>query len=91
MPYLFVRYAVKDYQRWREVFDPDTVDQRAAGAHVRYALQDADDPNQINLLAYVTNRESVEKFGTRPELKCLIEKAGVLLPTVRYHWLVEEP
>ena len=91
MPYLLVHYSVRNYKRWRKVFDPDTVPQRAAGAHVRYALQDAKDPNHISILAYIDDPKRLDKLMRRKNLPELIKKAGVLLPTVRYRWLKEEP
>jgi|GEM_PF-1455528 len=87
--YIQVRYRVRDYARWRAVFDIDTAEQRRAGVFVRYVLCDDKDPNEITLIAQIKNREGVISLSRRKDLGTLIEKAGVLRDTVRYRWLGE--
>lgn len=87
--YIQVRYRVRDYARWRAVFDDDTVHQRKADVFVRHVLHDEKDPNQITLIAQVKNRAGPVSLSRRKNLDELIEKAGVLRDTVRYRWLGE--
>lgn len=87
--YIQVRYRVRDYARWRAVFDADTDEQRRADVFVRHVLHDDKDPNHITLIAQIKNRTGPVSLSRRKDLDTLIEKAGVLRDTVRYRWLGE--
>jgi hypothetical protein len=90
MHYILVRYQVRDYARWRAVFDADTVDQRRADVFVRHVLHDEKNPNHITLIAHVEDRTGPIALSRRKNLDELIEKAGLLRDTIRYRWLGEQ-
>jgi hypothetical protein len=90
MSYVLVSYTVRDYARWRSVFDADTIVQRHAGVFVRHMLHDEKHETRITLVAQVKNRRDAIALSRRKELPKLIEQAGVLRETVKYKWLCEQ-
>lgn len=90
MSYVLVSYTVKDYARWRTVFDADTVVQRSAGVFVRHVLHDENNDTRVTLIAQVKRRRDLIALSCRKDLPKLIEKAGLLRDTVKYKWLGEK-
>jgi chlorite dismutase len=90
MSYVLVSYAVKDYARWRAVFDADTIVQRRAGVFVRHVLHEEKNHHRVTLLAQVRNRSDAMALSRRKDLDKLIEKAGLLRETVKCTWLGEK-
>lgn len=89
MSYALVSYIVRDYARWRAVFDDDTVVQRHAGVFVRHTLHDDKNETRITLIAQVKDRRRAIELSCRKDLPKLIEKAGLLRDTIEYKWLCE--
>jgi hypothetical protein len=54
MPYLFERHRVRDYARWREVFDADTENREAAGCRGARIFRNTEDPEEVVVLATTT-------------------------------------
>ena len=50
MPYLLERHKVRDYDRWREVFDADAGDRAGAGCRGARIFRNADDPEEVVVL-----------------------------------------
>jgi hypothetical protein len=90
MRYIQVRYQVRDYARWRAVFDDDIAHQRGSDVYIRHVLHDEKDPNQITLIAQIKNRAGPIALSRRKNIDELIEKAGLLRSTIRYRWLGEQ-
>ncbi|HSR64980.1 MAG TPA: hypothetical protein VLM17_05170 [Xanthomonadaceae bacterium] len=86
MPYLLVRHGVRDYARWRALFDADAAGQRAAGMHVLHVLRDPADPHVVVFLFEVADRARAEAFMQRPGGGKIAEEAGVQ-PPFDIHWL----
>jgi hypothetical protein len=90
MSFALVSYSVRDYARWRAVFDADTVVQRRAGVFVRYVLNNVKNENKVTLVVQVRSRREAIALSCRKELPELIEKAGLLCETVKFKWLSEQ-
>lgn len=90
MSYVLVNYTVRDYARWRNVFDADTVVQRAASVFVRHVLHDEKRETRITLIAHIKDRSKAAALSRRKDLPKLIEQAGVLRETITYKWLCEK-
>jgi hypothetical protein len=90
MSYVLVSYTVRDYARWRAIFDADTVVQRRAGVFIRHTLHDEKNETRITLIAQVKDRRKAIELSRRNDLPKLIEKAGLLRDTVKYKWLCEQ-
>jgi quinol monooxygenase YgiN len=48
--YLLERHKVRDYDRWREVFDADAGGREAAGCRGARVFRNADDPEEVVVL-----------------------------------------
>lgn len=90
MSYVLVSYTVRDYARWRAVFDTDTAVQRDAGVFVRHVLHHEKNDTRIVLVAHIKDRCAALALSRRDELDDLIKQAGLLRETVKYKWLGEQ-
>jgi hypothetical protein len=50
MPYLLERHKVRDYDKWRAVFDEDTDNRAASGSRGARIFRSADDPSELMVL-----------------------------------------
>jgi heme-degrading monooxygenase HmoA len=77
MPYLLERHKVRDYDRWRGVFDADSAGRAAAGCRGARIFRNAEDPEEVVVLF---EWDSLESAGRRIESATLsrkFEEAGV--------------
>ena len=77
MPYLLERHKVRDYDKWRAVFDEDTDNRAASGSRGARIFRSADDPSALMVLF---EWESLEMARRRIESKAVsqkFEEAGV--------------
>ena len=76
MPYLLERHKVRDYDRWREVFDANSAGREAAGCRGARIFRNAEDPEVVVLFEW----DSLESARRRIESATLsrkFEEAGV--------------
>ena len=82
---LIVRHKVKDYAKWRPVFDADAANQKAAGLSNPRVMRSADDKNEIVLLFDCKDTKKAKEFAASPDLKAAMMKAGVVdQPTIYF-------
>jgi len=77
MPYLLERHKVRDYDKWRAVFDEDSDNRAASGSRGAQIFRSADDPSELMVLF---EWESMEMARRRIESKAVsqkFEEAGV--------------
>jgi hypothetical protein len=77
MPYLLERHQVRDYARWREVFDADAEGRKDAGCRAARIFQNADDAQEV---VVPFEWDSLERARRRIESATLereFEEAGV--------------
>jgi heme-degrading monooxygenase HmoA len=77
MPYLFERHRVRDYARWREVFDADTRNREAAGCRGARVFRNAEDPEEVVVLFEWDSLERARRRIESARLKEEFEEAGV--------------
>ena len=71
-------HHVKDYDKWKKVFDAEGMDTRKAnGFYERGIARGIDEPNTVALLLVVTDAEKYKARMNSPELKKIMEDAGV--------------
>jgi hypothetical protein len=75
---MLVRNQVKDYARWRAVFDSETEAARSAGLEVKAIWRDYDDPNQVFFLFSVASLERAKAYVSSSASAEAGKKAGVL-------------
>jgi heme-degrading monooxygenase HmoA len=77
MLYLLERHKVRDYDRWREIFEGDAANREAAGCRGAWVFRNADDPEEVVVLfewdALQRARRRIES-ATLPQK---FEEAGV--------------
>ncbi len=75
---LQMAHHVKDFDAWLKVFDEEGRETRIAhGLDDRALARDMNDPNMVYITFYVTDMEKAKARGASPELKKLMESAGV--------------
>lgn len=77
MPYLLERHRVRDYARWREVFDADAGNREAAGCRGARVFRDAEDPEEVVVLFEWDSLERARRRIESARLKEEFEEAGV--------------
>ena len=77
MPYLFERHRVRDYARWREVFDADTENREAAGCRGARIFHNTEDPEEVVVLFEWDSLERARRRIESARLKEKFEEAGV--------------
>ena len=80
MPYILVQHSVKDYDKWKAVFDGQEATRRAAGSKGGFVLRNADDPDQITVLLEWDNLENARAFAGSDDLREAMQRAGVMGP-----------
>ena len=76
MVYVFVRHKVKDFDKWKLVFDEHAAIRK--GSQGGRLFRNADNPNETVIIFKWDNIESARKFTTSEDLKKAMEKAGVV-------------
>ena len=76
--YVFVFHQVKDYLKWKKVFD-DFIDFRRKGGEKSFQIFSPEDkPDDIFLLFTWDSLENAKKFMASTELKNAMTNAGVI-------------
>lgn len=88
---LLVSHHVKDFDAWLKAFDGEGKEARAGyGLIDRGIARGVDDPNMVYVLFAVTDLAKAKARSASPELKKLMEDAGVDgPPTINFHKLVK--
>jgi len=85
MGMLIVRHKVKDYAKWRPVFDGHVAKQKAAGLSHPRVLRSADDKNEIVVIFDDMDTKKAKAFASSADLKETMMKSGVVdTPTVYF-------
>ncbi len=77
---MVTHHRVRDYSTWRSIYDGDAARRKSMGIKDWKVGQKPDDPNEIYMLWEVEDPKKIEGMMNDPELKTLMEKAGVVSP-----------
>lgn len=77
MPYLLVRHKVRDFATWKPLFDSDESNRLQHGLRQKLVLRNADDPQEIVILMEADDLAKARQFSSSPDLREVMEKAGV--------------
>jgi len=86
MGMLIVRHKVKDYGKWRPVFDRHARAQKAAGLTNPRVFCSSDDKNEVVILFDTDDTKNAKDFVASPDLKVTMAKAGVV-DSPSFHFL----
>ena len=77
MPFLLERHKVRDYDRWKEVFDEDADNRAASGSRGARIVRNADDPSKVIVLFEWENLEMARERVGSEALSQKFDEAGV--------------
>lgn len=75
---MIVSHEVQDFAKWKAIFDGHEADRTKAGVKVIGVYQSVDNANFVTVISEVPNAETAKAFGTNPDMKTTMEKAGVI-------------
>jgi heme-degrading monooxygenase HmoA len=76
--YMLVRHKVKDYEKWKVVFDEHMNMREKSGSIGGRLFKNANDPNETIIIFKWDNIENAKKFTESEDLKKAMQKAGVV-------------
>ncbi len=77
MPYMLIRHKVKDYAKWKPVYDENAANRKVAGSKGARLFRKANDPDELVILFEWDSLDNAKKFAKSEDLKKSMEKAGV--------------
>jgi quinol monooxygenase YgiN len=77
MAHLLIRHKVEDYARWKPFFDQNDNVRRANGGGDYQLFRSASDPNEIVVLFEWDNLRNAQRFAESPDLREVMQQAGV--------------
>ena len=75
---VIITHEVKDFAVWKKGFDADAPNRTAAGLKVLGLYRSIDNQNVVTVSLEAPNAETAKGFSTNPNLKAVMEKAGVI-------------
>lgn len=78
MIYIMVSHKIADWEKWKPVFDGDDEARRKYGVSVKKLFRLVGDPNELHILFDAPDEASAKACIARPELKTLMQDAGVI-------------
>ena len=80
MAIVIAHHRVKDFSAWKPFYDADISRRKNAGIHDWKVTTKKDDPNDVYMIWEVDDPEKLQGMFSDPELKAIIDKAGVITP-----------
>jgi len=78
MPAFLVRHKVKDYAKWKPVFDEHAATRKANGSKGAHLFRNSENPNEVLILFEWDDLKRARQFAQSEDLRKTMEKAGVL-------------
>jgi len=75
--HLHVGFKVKNYERFKEGYDANIEQRKAAGEISFQVFRNVDDPNTVTVLSVQESAEQVQAFIDSPDLKASMKAAGI--------------
>jgi hypothetical protein len=84
-----VRHTVKDYDKWRPIFDADSTNRKSNGGQDLVVARNADSANNILVVVKVSDIAKAKAMIADPKLKATMDKAGVISkPDVNFYHVI---
>jgi hypothetical protein len=71
-------HTVKDYSKWRPVFDADSVSRKESGMKTLVVAKGLEKKNDIFMAFEIADLQKAKDFSTNPKLKVKLHTAGVI-------------
>ncbi len=78
MSYLRVRHKVKDFAKWKTIFDEHSTTRKASGSKGARLFRNAENPNETVIIFEWDSLEKARKFARSEDLKKTMQRAGVI-------------
>lgn len=78
MPYVLIRSKVKDYDKWKTIFDEHATTRKTSGSKGGRLFRNDEDPNELVIVFKWDSIENARKFAQSEELKKRMLRAGVI-------------
>jgi hypothetical protein len=78
MATIVAHHKVKDFAYWKSFYDKDIERRKALGLKDITIGRKAEDPNEVYLIWKINNPERIKSFANDPDLKNMMDKAGVI-------------
>ncbi|MCE8425777.1 MAG: hypothetical protein J5U17_08380 [Candidatus Methanoperedens sp.] len=78
MTYLLVRHKVKDYEKWKTLFDEHSATRKTGGSKGGRLFRNADNPDEMVIIFEWDSLEKAKKFAQSEDLKKTMQRAGVI-------------
>jgi hypothetical protein len=85
MTAMILSHSVVDFDSWKIAYDAHDSVRKSNGLTIESVHRSFSDPNTVVVTAYTTDHESAKSFVSNPNLKDVMQKAGVnSMPKVSY-------
>jgi hypothetical protein len=74
---IYVRHDVAGYEHWRKAYNDFDAKRRKMGVTAQAVYRSIDDGSDVTVTHDFTSAEKAKAFASSPELKAVMEKAGV--------------
>lgn len=74
---MLVRHKVKDYEKWKPVFDEHAAMRKTGGCKGGRLFRNTDNPNETIIIWKWDTIENARKFAKSEDLEKVMQKAGV--------------
>lgn len=78
MVYMLVRHKIKDYEKWKPVFDENVTMRKVGGSEGGRLFRNIDNPNETIIIWKWDTIENARKFAKSEDLEKAMERAGVI-------------
>lgn len=73
-----MKHQVASFKEWKPIFDDNQPLRRRFGGNNEHVYQEANHPENVVVMVDWNSKADAEKFSQSPELKEVMQKAGVL-------------
>lgn len=77
MVYILIRHKVKDFEKWKPIFDRHSTIRKAGGSKGGRIFRNIDDPSETFIIFKWDTIENAQKFAKSEDLKNRMKEAGV--------------
>jgi heme-degrading monooxygenase HmoA len=85
MTYVLAIQQIKDYNKWKKVFDKHGEVRKNKGSKGATIYRDSNDPKKLVIITKWDDMEAAKNFSLAEDLKIAMKKAGVMgLPKLYY-------
>jgi hypothetical protein len=82
---LLIRHNVADYNKWKPLFDSDSLNRNAAGLSSMGVTRGIENQNEVEIPFMIADVQKAKAFTTNPKLKDIMQKGGVISePNIKF-------